>query len=149
MASLYEHAGGDAGLRRVTEAFYTSVLADPLLQPLFGAGHPDHVEHLMWFFAESFGGPPRFTDALGFPHLVAAHRGLAITEEQRQRFAELFVAALDTARMPEDAAFRAVFTEAVEFGTHVAVHNSHAKTDADLHPCDEVPRWSWPGDEPG
>jgi hemoglobin len=90
----------------------------------------------------------RATDELGFSHLVAAHRGLAITEEQRQRFAELFVAALDTARMPEDAAFRAVFTEAVEFGTHVAVHNSHAKTDADLHPCDEVPRWSWPGDEP-
>jgi hemoglobin len=145
--SLYEHAGGDVGLRRLTEVFYASVLADPLLQPLFGSGHPDHVEHLTWFVAEAFGGPTRFTDELGFAHLVARHRGLAITEEQRQRFAELYVAALDAAGMPEDEEFRTVFAEYVDFGTRVATHNSHAVTDADLHPCDEVPRWTWPGDE--
>ena len=35
----------------------------------------------------------------------------------------------------------------VEFGTRVAQQNSHAETDAELHPLREVPRWEWPGDQ--
>jgi hemoglobin len=46
--SLYEHAGGDAGLHRLEQTFYDSVLRDPLLEPLFGQGKPTHVEHLTW-----------------------------------------------------------------------------------------------------
>jgi hemoglobin len=46
MTSLYEHAGGEQAIHRLEEAFYASVLADPLLQPLFGEGQPHHVEHL-------------------------------------------------------------------------------------------------------
>jgi hemoglobin len=33
--------------------------------------------------------PDRFTRELGFTHLTAVHRGLNITEEQRQRFVAL------------------------------------------------------------
>src|SRR3954449_6317355 len=85
MPSLFEHAGGEAALHRLEQTFYDSVLRDPLLQPLFGAGRPEHVAHLTMFTAESFGGPARFTKELGFAHLIAVHRGLAITEEQRLR----------------------------------------------------------------
>ena len=99
--SLYEHAGGEEGLHRLEQTFYDSVLRDPLLQPLFGAGEPEHVEHLTMFTAESFGGPDRFTRELGFGHLIAVHRGLHITEAQRQRFVELYMAALDAAGMPD------------------------------------------------
>ena len=147
MPSLYEHAGGEAGLHRLEEAFYRSVLADPLLQPLFGAGQPQHVDHLTAFTAESFGGPDRFTRELGFAHLVAVHRNLRITEEQRQRFVDLYMAALDEAGMPDDEPFRSAVREHVEFGTRVAVQNSHATTDADLHPLAEVPHWTWTGDD--
>jgi hemoglobin len=69
--------------------FYGSILRDPLLQPLFGDGQPQHVDHLTAFTAESFGGPDRFTRELGFAHLINVHRHLRITEEQRQRFVEL------------------------------------------------------------
>jgi hemoglobin len=31
----------------------------------------------------------------------------------------------------------------VEFGTQVAVQNSWATTDAELHPLREVPKWDW------
>ncbi len=72
------------------------MLTDPLLQPLFGAGQPSTSDHLTAFTAESFGGPDRFTRELGFAHLIAVHRGLHITEEQRQRFVALYAAALDT-----------------------------------------------------
>jgi hemoglobin len=149
MPTLIEHAGGEEALHRLEEAFYASVLRDPLLQPLFGAGQPQHVDHLTAFTAESFGGPDRFTRELGFAHLIAVHRGLAITEEQRLRFVELYMQALDAAGMPDDAAFRDAVREHVEFGSLVAMQNSHAATDEQLHPLREVPRWTWAGDDPG
>ena len=147
MPSLFEHAGGEEGLHRLETTFYASVLAHPLLQPLFGAGKPEHVDHLTAFTAESFGGPDRFTKELGFGHLIAVHRGLHITEEQRQRFVYLYLAALDAAGMPDDAAYREAVRSHVEFGSQVAMQNSNATSDDELHPLREVPRWTWEGDD--
>jgi hemoglobin len=147
MPNLYEHAGGEAALHRLEQLFYDSVLRDPLLQPLFGAGQPQHVEHLTMFTAESFGGPDRFSRELGFAHLIDVHRGLEISEEQRLRFVELYRAALDAAELPDDEPFREAVLEHIEFGTQVAKQNSHAKTDEELHPLREVPRWTWAGDD--
>jgi hemoglobin len=147
MATLFEHAGGEAALHRLEDVFYSSVLADPLLQPLFGAGKPEHVDHLTAFTSESFGGPDRFTRELGFGHLIDVHRGLRISEEQRQRFVELYLQALDNAGMPTDPEFREAVREHVEFGSKVAMQNSHATTDAELHPLREVPRWTWAGED--
>jgi hemoglobin len=149
MPSLYEHAGGEEGLHTLEDTFYSSVLADPLLSPLFGRGQPQHVDHLTAFTAESFGGPDRFSRELGFAHLIDVHRGLHITEEQRQRFVELYVAALDVAAMPSDPDFRQAVREHVEFGSQVAMQNSHAESDSELHPLREVPRWTWSGDDEG
>jgi hemoglobin len=146
VGTLFEFAGGVEGLHRLEQTFYDSVLGDPLLQPLFGAGQPQHVDHLTAFTAESFGGPDRFSRELGFAHLIAVHRGLKITEQQRQRFVELYMNALDAAEMPLDPAFREAIREHVEFGSQVALQNSNAATDAELHPLREVPRWTWPGD---
>src|SRR5829696_9969053 len=129
MPTLFEHAGGEQGLHRLEQVFYDSVLADPVLQPLFGAGRPEHVDHLTAFTAESFGGSDRFSRELGFAHLIAVHRGLRIAEAQRQRFVELYMAALDAADMPTAPAFREAVREHVEFGSRVAMQNSHADTD--------------------
>jgi len=57
------------------------------------------------------------------------------------------MAALDTAGMPHDEPFRRAVHEHVEFGSQVAMQNSHAQTDAELHPLREVPMWTWPGDD--
>ena len=147
MPTLFEHAGGEQGLHRLEQTFYDSVLADPLLQPLFGEGQSTHVDHLTSFTAESFGGPDRFSRELGFDHLISVHRGLRISEEQRQRFVDLYLAALDAADMPTDPEFREAVREHIEFGSHVAMQNSHADNDAELHPLREVPRWTWAGDD--
>jgi hemoglobin len=146
LPSLYEHAGGEEALHHLEALFYESVLSDPLLQPLFGAGQPQHVDHLTAFTAESFGGPARFTRELGFAHLVEVHRGLAITEEQRSRFVELYLVALDAAGMPRDEPFRDAVRSHLEFGSKVAMQNSNATTEDELHPLREVPRWTWEGD---
>jgi hemoglobin len=148
MPSLYEHAGGEEALHRLEERFYASVLVDPLLQPLFGAGQPQHVDHLTAFTAESFGGPDRFTrDLGGFVHLINVHRNLHITEEQRRRFVELYMAALAATDLPDDDAFQEAVRSHVEFGSQVARQNSNATSDDELHPLREVPRWTWPGDD--
>jgi hemoglobin len=146
MQTLYDHVGGRSALRRFIEAFYTSVLRDPVLQPLFGAGRPEHVDQLTAFDSESFGGPADFTRTMGgFAHLIEVHRGLRITEPQRQRFVELYLAAADSAQLPADAAFREALRSHVEFGSRVAMQNSHARTEEELHPLRAVPQWPWPG----
>ena len=147
MPSLYEFVGGEAALHRLEDRFYAMVLADGLLQPLFGAGQPQHVDNLTAFTAESFGGPDRFSRELGFQHLIEVHRGLKISEPQRQRFVELYERALDEVGVSDDPDFRAAVHEHLEFGTRVAVQNSHAETDDELHPLREVPRWTWAGDD--
>ena len=145
METLYEHAGGEAALRRLSDAFFKKVLADPLLQPLFGEGKPEHVAHLTAFTAESFGGPDRYTRELGgFSHLIATHRNLKITEPQRQRFVRLYLETADEVGLPADQPFREALLSHVEFGSQVAKQNSHAETDAELHPLREVPIWEWP-----
>lgn len=63
--TLLEFAGRIDAIHRLEDAFYSSVLRDPLLQPLFGAGQAQHVEHLTAFTAESFGGADTFTQKLG------------------------------------------------------------------------------------
>lgn len=147
MESLYDHAGGYEGLHRFIDVFYSSMLADPLLQPLFGEGSPTHVDHLTAFTAETFGGPDTFSREMGgFSHLIDVHRHLEITEEQRLRFVELYLAAADTAGLPDDAPFRQALREHVEFGTEVAKQNSLAETDEELHPLREVPHWTWPSE---
>jgi hemoglobin len=147
MPSLFEHAGGGDALHRLEATFYASVLADPVLQPLFGKGRSSHVDRLTAFTVESFGGPDRFSTELGFRHLIDVHRGLSISERQRQRFVELYLQALDAAGLPTDPAFRDAVREHVEFGSRVAMQNSRATSEEDLHPLRAVPRWTWAGDE--
>jgi hemoglobin len=91
VTSLYEHAGGDEGLHRLEEIFYSKVLDDPVLKTVFTERRPDHVEHLTWFTAESFGGPERFTRELGFQHIIDVHRHLKITDQQREQFVALYL----------------------------------------------------------
>ncbi|UGT45490.1 group II truncated hemoglobin [Nocardia yamanashiensis] len=143
MESLYEFAGGDEALHRLEEIFYDKALADPVLREVFPVRQPTHVDHLTWFTAESFGGPARFTRELGFAYIIDAHRGLKITDAQRQRFVEVYLESLDAAGLPADEKFRAAVREHVEFGAQVAQQNSHARTDAELHPLREVPHWTW------
>ena len=147
MPSLYEFSGGEEAVHRLESTFYGSVLEDALLKPLFGAGQPQHVDHLTAFTAESFGGPDRFTQEVGFAHLVNVHRHLGITEEQRLRFVQLYMAALDASDLPDDDDFREAVRSHVEFGSRVAMQNSLAESDDQLHPLREVPRWTWVGDD--
>ena len=141
--NLFERAGGLPAIHELVDRFYTTVLADPLLSPLFGAGSPKHVDHLTAWMAEVLGGPTRYSDELGgFPTLLHAHRGLRIRKEQADRFADLFMTAVDGTGLGRDAHLRKRLDAYVVFGVEVAVQNSYASAETDLHPCQVVPRWT-------
>ena len=115
-----------------------------MLQSVFGHPVDTHVDHLTAFLAEEFGGPTRYTDEFGgFPAVVAVHRGRKITEEQRQRFVHLFMAAVDQSGFANDSRFREAVESAIDFGTQVAMVHSHATSDDELHRQREIPHWRW------
>ena len=64
--SLYEWAGGRAGLERLLNAFYDRVEADGLIAPLFPGGvSAEHRRHVTVWWCEVFGGPPAYTEEQG------------------------------------------------------------------------------------
>ena len=75
--------------------------------------------------------------------MVAVHRGLRITEVQRRRFVELFMAAVDKVGFESDVRFKEAIRGAIEFGTEIARVNSNAASDDDLHSLRDIPRWRW------
>jgi hemoglobin len=143
VSTLFDWAGGEAAFRRLIDAFYDRVEADELLSPLFPGGvHEEHRRHVTAWWCEVFGGPARYTEELGgYERMVAKHRGLAITPEQRFRFASLMSLAADDAGLPDDPEFRSAFVAYVEWGTRIAQHNSQPGADVVGHA--PVPRWGW------
>jgi hemoglobin len=73
--------------------------------------------------------------------MLAKHRELGITSEQRFRFASLMSLAADDAGMPVDAEFRSALVAYLEWGTRLAVQNSQPGAAVVEHA--PVPRWGW------
>jgi hemoglobin len=141
--SLVEWAGGPAAIAALIDAFYDRVEADDLLGLLFPGGvSKDHRDHVTLWWVEVLGGPADYTDRLGgYERMLAHHRDLAITGDQRFRFASLMSLAADDAGLPDDPEFRAAFVGYLEWGTRLAMHNS--QPGAETVPHAPVPRWGW------
>jgi hemoglobin len=141
--TIYEWAGGEEAFGRWLNVFYDLVEQDELIAGLFGGRvSEEHRRHVTAWWSEVMGGPARYTDELGgYPHMVAKHRDLAITPEQRLRFVTLLSRAADDADLPADPEFRAALMGYAEWGTRIAVHNS--QPGADVPPHAPVPRWGW------
>jgi hemoglobin len=141
--TLFEWAGGTPAVRRLIDAFYDRVEGDDLLSPLFPGGvTEDHRAHVVSWWSEVLGGPAGYTERLGgYPRMLAHHRNLRITAEQRFRFASTMSRAADDAQLPDDPEFRAAFVGYVEWGTRLALQNS--QEDADVVEEAPVPRWGW------
>jgi hemoglobin len=141
--TLYGWAGGGEAFRRLVDAFYDRVEGDDLLARLFPGGvSEEHRAHVTLWWIEVFGGPADYTATLGgYERMLAHHRDLRITPEQRRRFAETMSRAADDAGLPDDPEFRAAFVGYVEWGTRLAMHNS--QPDAAVVEHAPTPRWGW------
>src|SRR4051812_18577102 len=83
MTSLYDAAGGQAGLLRLAEAWHTRVLADPVVSHAFQHGVDEHhTERLAAYWGEALGGPPLFSQRYGDETtVVRMHSGNGVHEE--------------------------------------------------------------------
>jgi hemoglobin len=141
--SVYDWIGGTEAIGRWLNAFYDEVEKDPLLGPVFGGVvTTEHRDHVTSWWAEVMGGPAVYTEQHGgYEHMLAMHRGLAITSEQRLRFVTLLSEAADTAEIPDDPEARAALMGYAEWGTRLAVENS--APEAEPAPHAPTPRWGW------
>jgi len=141
--TIYEWAGGEEAFERWLNVFYDLVEQDAELVALFGGQvSPVHRRHVTAWWSEVMGGPADYTDHHGgYAHMLAMHRGLAITPALRLRFVTLLSRAADDAALPDDPEFRAALMGYAEWGTRLAVHNS--QPGAAVVEQAPVPRWGW------
>ena len=141
--SLHEWAGGTQAVRRLIDAFYDRVEADDLLSGFFPGGvGAEHREHVATWWSEVLGGPDCYTRELGgYERMLAHHRNLGITPDQRHRFVSLMSLAADDADLPSDPEVRSALVGYLEWGTRLAMANSQRGAAVAEHA--PVPRWGW------
>ncbi|GJM37290.1 MAG: globin [Acidimicrobiales bacterium] len=141
--TLYEWAGGLPAIRAMIDAFYDRVERSELFDNLFPGGVTDeHREFVTAWWAEVFGGPTRYTDELGgYENMLAHHRDLEISREQRAAFVSTMSLGADDAGLPEDPEFRSALLAYLEWGTRLALENAAPGAAPVEHA--PVPRWGW------
>jgi hemoglobin len=96
---------GEEGFTRLVHAFYAQVPTDPILGPMYPADDLVGAEQrLRDFLIGRFGGPPRYLQQRGHPRLRMRHAPFSIDTAARDRWVQLMDRALESARLPDDAA---------------------------------------------
>jgi hemoglobin len=143
--SIFEAAGGTPAFLALAEAHHQRCLDDPILShPFSHAGHPEHVERLAHYWAEVFGGPPRYSTAAGgHSAMLSVHANQGADCDLGQRFLAAFVGALDDAGLPPDPELRAAMGAYMAWAVDEVM--SYSPRDARVPPSLATPRWGWNG----
>jgi hemoglobin len=143
--SIFEFAGGEQAFLALASAHHERCLQDPVLNhPFSHPGHPDHVQRLATYWAEVFGGPPRYTQSCGDQSwMLGIHAGTGAEDDLGERFVRCFVQAADDAGLPGDAEFRAALRAYMEWAVAqvMACSPPGSQVPAGL----VLPHWSWDG----
>jgi hemoglobin len=145
MPTVYEAAGGAAGLLRLAEAWHRRVQADEVVGHAFSHGfHPAHTERLAAYWGEALGGPTSYTDSYGDEtSVVRMHSGNGLHEEMNRRAVSCFDRALDDVGLA-DAPLRRVLHDYFAWATDTTMAAYHRSAD-DVPDGLVIPRWSWSG----
>ncbi len=145
--SIYEFAGGGPAFLALAAAHHERCLNEPEISHAFSHGfNPAHIEHLAAYWAEVFGGPPRYSQQLGgHSGMVELHARTGAADDWGQRFVACFVQAMDDAGLPDDPAFRAALRAYMEWATEEVM--SYAPASSVVPKELPVPRWGWNGPE--
>jgi hemoglobin len=144
--TVYQAAGGDAGLLRLASAWHVRVLEDEVVSHAFSHGfHPQHTERLAAYWAEALGGPTTYSDRYGDEtSVVRMHSGNGLHEEMDQRAIACFDQALADIGLARDERLRSVLHDYVAWATTTTMaryHHSAEDVPDGLH----IPKWSWQG----
>lgn len=146
MQSLYEAAGGTAGLTRLAAAWHARVLADEVVAHAFSHGfEPDHTERLAAYWVEALGGPPAYTTRYGDETgVVRIHSGNGPHEEMDDRAIACFDQALVDVDIPPDSALHRTLSAYFAWATRTTMARYHGSKDAVPEGL-AIPQWSWDG----
>ena len=149
MQTVYEAAGGSAGLLQLARAWHSLVMADEVVGHAFSHGvHPQHDERLAAYWAEALGGPATYSTSYGDESFVVRiHSGNGSHEEMDRRAIACFDQAMDHAGIPADGPLRQVLHDYFAWATTVAMTRYHESAD-DVPQGLTIPRWSWDGLQP-
>jgi hemoglobin len=142
--TLYEWAGGNDALEKLTQLFYTKVAADELLSEVFKNMSPDHSRHVAHFIAEVFGGEKLYTEKDRGSHaiMVQHHVGKMLNENMRKRWIQLLSESADEIGLADDPEFRSAFVGYLEWGSRLAIINS-TTTENPVKEDEPMPKWGW------
>jgi hemoglobin len=142
--TLYEWAGGQEALEKLTAVFYDKVFKDELLYPVFKNMSGDHAKHVAHFIAEVFGGPKLYTQGDNGSHanMVAHHVGKMLDDNKRKRWLALLLESADEIGLAGDPEFRSALVGYLEWGSRLAVINSTTH-DNPVKEGEPMPKWGW------
>ncbi len=145
---MFEFAGGEPAFLALAAAHHQRCLDDPVLNhPFSHPGHPEHVQRLASYWAEVFGGPPRFSGSCGGQSaMLELHAGTGAEDDLGDRFVECFVRAADDVGLPDDPEFRHGLRSYMEWAVSQVM--SYSPRGATVPSNLPMPRWSWDGFQP-
>jgi len=95
--------GGEDTFRRLVDAFYAGVAADPVLRALYPEDDlGPAAERLRMFLIQYWGGPSTYSQQRGHPRLRMRHAPFAIGSVQRDAWLRHMRAALDAIALTPD-----------------------------------------------
>jgi hemoglobin len=99
--TFFAAVGGEDTFRRLVDAFYAGVAADPVLRALYPEDDlGPAAERLRMFLIQYWGGPSTYSEQRGHPRLRMRHAPFAIGSAQRDAWLRHMRAALDSIALP-------------------------------------------------
>ncbi|MGD0386181.1 MAG: group II truncated hemoglobin [Solirubrobacteraceae bacterium] len=145
MQTVFDAAGGEAGLLALADAWHERVMADEVVSHAFSHGFDaEHTQRLAAYWAEALGGPPSYSAAYGDEtYVVRLHSGNGPHEEMDRRAIACFDQALADVGLDADDRLRQVLHDYFAWATNHSMSRYHDSADAPDGMS--IPGWSWDG----
>jgi hemoglobin len=145
MRTVFDTAGGSAGLLRLAHAWHERVMADDVVSHAFSNGfRADHTERLAAYWAEALGGPTTYSDHFGDEtSVVRIHSGNGPHGEMDRRAIACFDDAMDDVGLDVDQV-RQVLHDYFAWATTTTMARYEESAD-DVPEGLRIPKWSWTG----
>nr|WP_269778581.1 oxidoreductase [Microlunatus antarcticus] len=145
-SSVYEAAGGAAGMLALAEAWHARVVVDEVVGHAFSHGFdPHHTERLAAYLGEALGGPAAFSTRYGDESaVVRMHAGNGEHPEMDDRAVACFDGALDDVGVGVETRLGGVLHDYFAWSTRGAMA-AYPDSPDDVPSGLSIPRWSWEG----
>jgi hemoglobin len=142
--TLYDAAGGSAGLVRLAAAWHERVMADEVVSHAFSHGfHPQHSERLAAYWGEALGGPAAYSEHYGDEtSVVRIHSGNGEHADMDYRAIACFDQAMDDVDIADPV--RQALHDYFAWATTTTMARYHESAD-DVPAGLNIPHWSWDG----